>query len=116
MKPKIVQICGLLLTKFVVPSMGSMIQVLLSVRTHFSPAATLSSPMKLVSGYFSFSPLINMASTAWSVSVTRSFGALFSLKYFIRFREKISILDILYLTLSCSDTKRHLVLVGILEE
>lgn len=36
-----------LCTKLVVPSMGSMIHVGLSVSTHFSPAATDSSPMKL---------------------------------------------------------------------
>lgn len=33
--------------KFVVPSMGSIIQVGLSVKSHFSPAATDSSPIKL---------------------------------------------------------------------
>ena len=80
-KPRIVQIWGLLLIKLVVPSIGSMTQVLSSVRQHLSPAATLSSPMKLVSGYLSLRPDINIDSTFWSVSVTRSFGALFSLKY-----------------------------------
>lgn len=35
-------------TKLVVPSMGSMIQVGASVRTHGSPAATDSSPMNLM--------------------------------------------------------------------
>ena len=53
-RPIEMQVNGNLWTKLVVPSMGSMIQVGLSVNSHFSPAATDSSPMKLKENAYMF--------------------------------------------------------------
>lgn len=61
---------GVRLTKLVVPSMGSTMNVGSSVRSTRSPPAKLSSPMNLNEGYLSAIERLMNASTAWSVSVT----------------------------------------------
>ena len=66
------QLWGKPCTKFMVPSIGSIIQVGASVNVHVLPEETDSSPINLWSGNLALSPFIKCFSTCWSTSVTKS--------------------------------------------
>lgn len=70
--PTHIAIMGIRWTKFVVPSIGSIIHVGASLHSALIPAALLSSPINLWSGKVVDKFEINNFSTAWSVSVTKS--------------------------------------------